>query len=227
MTLDKFNTFDSESQSEITADQLVVLTETTTNIPKTFANSTSAIKGELEIVIAAIETWERIAPKLYQIKKRLLVCDELLSGKRDVESVSAMPSMEDKPAKKKRGPAKGTKVFVRRKSEILTDAVIEKIRDFISSDESYHKSKEIYQHLVNNNIIAAYPGDTPDRAFAIGLSRVDQNLITYNNHYTIMAWGLPDFGTPEHARRKTLKNTVRGEKGTRVSSFGRTEAVPA
>lgn len=227
MTPDKVNSLETENLSDLSSQELSELTELTANIPRRFADSSSAIKGELETVIAAIDTWEKIAPQLYQIKKRLIACDELLSGKRDVDSSSTASSAEGTPEKKKRGPAKGTKTFIRRKSEILHDGVIEKIRDFISADESYHKSKEIYKHLTDNDIIQPFPGDTPDRAFAISLSRVDQDLIQYNNHYTIMAWGLPDFGSPEHARRKSLKSTVRGEKGTRVSSYGKVEAVPA
>ncbi len=210
---------------EVSSNELTEMTTIIANIPKAYTDSTTAIQEELEIVNNAISTWERVAPQLYQIRKRLLVCEELLSGKRNIDSVSALVSKEDKPEKKKRGPAKGTKVFIRRKSEKLNDAVLEKIRDHIASDENYHKSKEIYSYLIENKIIDGYPGLTPDRAFAIALSRVDQDLIKYNNHYTIMAWGLPDFGTPEHARRKALKSTVRGEKGTRISSYGKEETA--
>jgi hypothetical protein len=221
MTLDTLTSPNGGIHTDITSQQLQELTESTLNIPKTFADTTSAIKGELEIVVEAINTWERIAPNLYQIRKRLQICDELLSGKRNVEAIAALPNAGEKPERKKRGPAKGTKTFVRRKSEVLNDEVIAKIRDFIARDQNYHKSKEIYSYLVDNNIIAPFPGDTPDRAFAIALSRVDQNEIKYNNHYSIMGWGLPDFGTPEHERRKTLASTVRGERGTRVASYGR------
>lgn len=227
MAHDILDLLETEDLEDLTNQELKELTELTASIPQRFADSSSAIKGELETVIAAINTWEKIAPQLYQIKKRLVACDELLSGKRDFESASSLGAADGAPEKKKRGPAKGTKTFIRRKSEILNDGVIEKIRDFISADETYHKSKEIYKYLIDNDIIDSFPGDTPDRAFAISLSRVDQDLVKYNNHYTIMAWGLPDFGTPEHARRKALKSTVRGEKGTRVSSYGRTEAVLA
>lgn len=209
----------------VSAQDLAEMTEVISEVPKKFTDTSSAIKDELEIVNNAINTWERIAPQLYQIRKRLLVCEELLSGKRNIESVQPLVNKNEIVEKKKRGPAKGTKVFIRRKSEKLNDAVLEKIRDYIASDENYHKSKEIYSYLIENKIIDGYPGLTPDRAFAIALSRVDQDLIKYNNHYTIMAWGLPDFGTPEHARRKTLKSTVRGEKGTRVSSYGKEESA--
>ena len=211
--------------TDVSTNELIEMTEIIANIPKAYTDSTTAIQEELEIVSNAIATWEKVAPQLYQIRKRLLVCEELLSGKRNIESVQPLINKAEVAEKKKRGPAKGTKVFIRRKSEILNDAVLEKIKEFIASDENYHKSKEIYYFLVENKIIDGYPGLTPDRAFAISLSRVDQDVIKYNNHYTIMAWGLPDFGTPEHARRKTLKSTVRGEKGTRVSSYGKEESA--
>ncbi len=224
MTDEILNSNQAEEITKISVELLEELTEQTEKIPRVFADTTDAIKGELEAVTAAIETWEKIAPRLYHIKKRLLICDELLSGKRDVDSISAMHVAEDKPEKKKRGPQKGAKkAFIRRKSEILNDGVIEKIREFIASDEDFHKSKEIYSYLINNNIIPPYPGNTPDRVFAISLSRVDQDEIKYNNHYATMAWGLPDFGTPEHARRKALKQSVKGKEGTRVSSYGRKE----
>jgi hypothetical protein len=213
----------SEELQKIPIDQLFELTELTEKIPQGFADTSEALKAELNSVTTAINTWERLAPKLYFMKKRLLVIDEILSGKRDVESILSVSAAEDKPEKKKRGPQKGKKAFIRRKSDILNDNVIEKIRDFISIDEEYHKSKEIYAYLVQNNLIPPYPGNTPDRVFAISLSRVDQDDIKYNNHYSIMAWGLPDFGTPEHARRKALKQSVKGKEGTRVSSYGRKE----
>jgi hypothetical protein len=209
----------------ITPDQLNALTESTEQFTKSFTDSTSAIKEELELINKAITTWEKIVPQLYLKRKRLLLCDDLLSGKRNIDNLSSGGLATEKPEKKKRGPAKGTKTFVRRKSEILTDEVIGKIKDFISQDENYHKSKEIYAYLIENNLIPPFPGDTPERAFAIALSRVDQDQLQYNNHYSILAWGLPDFGTPEHARRKTLKNTVRGDRGTRVSSYGPEERV--
>jgi hypothetical protein len=211
----------------ITPDQLNTLTESTEQFTKSIADSTAAIKEELELINKAITTWEKIVPQLYLKRKRLLLCDELLSGKRNVDTLSSNNGIggDDQPERKKRGPAKGTKVFVRRKSEILTDEVIGKIRDFIGQDENYHKSKEIYQYLIENNIIQPFPGETPERAFAIALSRVDQDQLQYNNHYSILAWGLPDFGTSEHARRKALKNTVRGDRGTRVSSYGPEERV--
>jgi hypothetical protein len=213
----------TEDVETIPQDQLIELTGSAENITHSFANTTDTIKAELDKVTAAIDTWERLAPKLYFMKKRLLVIHEIISGKRDIESILSA-SAEEKPEKKKRGPQKGgKKAFIRRKSEILNDSVIEKIKDFIAQDEDYHKSKEIYAYLINNNIIQSFPGNTPDRVFAITLSRVDQDLVKYNNHYSIMAWGLPDFGTPEHARRKALKNSVKGKDGTRVSSYGRKE----
>lgn len=213
-----------EEIQEINSDELNELTQATEKIPQTFSNTNDALKAELNSVITAIDTWERIAPKLYFIKKRLTVIDEIMSGKRDVESILSVPMAEEKAEKKKRGPQKGAKkAFIRRKSEILNDEVIGKIRDFISTDEEYHKSKEIYSYLIDNNIIPPYQGNTPDRVFAISLSRVDQDELKYNNHYSIMAWGLPDFGTPEHARRKALKHSVKGKEGTRVSSYGRKE----
>jgi hypothetical protein len=220
-----YTSSNGEDRATLTPDQLNELTESTEQISKSFTDSTSAIKEELELINKAITTWEKIVPQLYLKRKRLLLCDDLLSGKRNIDNLSSTGLNAEKPEKKKRGPAKGTKTFVRRKSEVLTDEVIGKIRDFISQDENYHKSKEIYAYLVENNLIAAFPGDTPERAFAIALSRVDQDQIQYNNHYAILAWGLPDFGTPEHARRKTLKNTVRGDRGTRVSSYGPEERV--
>ena len=221
--METFNQNGSEEHDTITAEQLEILTDATEKIPQSFVNSTIALKSELDAVISAINTWERLAPKLYFMKKRLLVVDEILSGKRDIEAILAVPATEEKPERKKRGPQKGKKAFIRRKSDILNGEVIDKIRDFISTDEEYHKSKEIYSYLVDNNILQPYPGATPDRVFAISLSRVDQDEIKYNNHYSIMAWGLPDFGTPEHARRKALKQSVKGKEGTRVSSYGRKE----
>jgi len=212
----------SEEVETVPQNQLYELTGSADNVVQGFADTTDTIKAELERVSNAIDSWERLAPKLYFMKKRLTVIHEILSGKRDIESILAVAA-EDKPEKKKRGPQKGKKAFIRRKSEILTDEVIEKIKDFISQDEDYHKSKEIYAYLINNNLVQPFPGNTPDRVFAITLSRVDQDLIKYNNHYSIMAWGLPDFGTPEHARRKALKNSVKGKEGTRVSSYGRKE----
>ncbi len=218
------NGVDTEDTS---TEQIKELTELTASIPERYADSTTAIKGELATVLHAIETWEKLAPQLYMMRKRLTVVDEILNGKRNVEAISALPSADSQPEKKKRGPAKGSRVFTKKKSDILTDEVIDKIREFIASDESYHKAKDIYGHLVRNNIIAAFPGDTPERAFAIGLARVDQDVLKYNDHYTVMAWGLPDFGTPEHARRKALKSSSRGDSGTRVKSYGRGEAVEA
>ncbi len=216
------NSHNGSEDHKIASDQLIELSEMTEKIPQNFANTSDALKAELSTVISAIDTWERLAPKLYFIKKRLTVIDEILTGKRDVESILSA-SVEDKQEKKKRGPQKGKKAFIRRKSDVLNENVIDKIREFISTDEEYHKSKEIYAHLVNNNLIPPYPGNTPDRVFAISLSRVDQDEIKYNNHYSIMAWGLPDFGTPEHARRKALKQSVKGKEGTRVSSYGKKE----
>jgi len=220
--MENYNQNGSEENQTIPQEQLHELTGSADNVVQGFANTTDTIKAELDKISAAIDTWERLAPKLYFMKKRLLVIHEILSGKRDIESILAAP-VEEKLEKKKRGPQKGKKAFIRRKSDILTDEVIEKIRDFIAQDEDYHKSKEIYSYLTNNNIIPPYPGNTPDRVFAISLSRVDQDLVKYNNHYSIMAWGLPDYGTPEHARRKALKNSVKGKDGTRVSSYGRKE----
>ena len=212
----------------ISMEFLEELTSETSPLTKKYSDTTEAIKSELESVSNAIETWEKIAPQLYHIRKRLIVCDELLSGKRDVESISAIPILEGVSEKKKRGPQKGVKkAFIRRKSDILTDAVIGKIRDFISSDEDYHKAKEIYGYLTEHSIIPPYSGATPDRVFAIALSRVEQDELKYNNHYSIMAWGLPDFGTPEHARRKALKQSAKGKEGTRVSSYGRKEQEPS
>ena len=226
ISMEKLTTLNGEDRlSSSTPQELTDLINQTENIQVTFADTLSAIKGELEVVNRAINTWEKIVPHLYVMRKRLTVCEELFSGKRNLDLISTGAASEDQPEKKKRGPAKGTKTFVRRKSEILNDEVLEKIKDFISQDENYHKSKEIYQYLVENNIIAPFPGDTPERAFAIALSRVDQDILTYNNHYSILAWGLPDFGTPEHSRRKALKNSIRGDKGTRVSSYGPEERV--
>jgi hypothetical protein len=219
--MENFHQNGNEDNS-IPQDQLIALTGSAENITQSFTSTTDAIKSELDKVIAAIDTWERLAPKLYFMKKRLTVIHEIMNGKRDIEAIIAAPA-EEKVEKKKRGPQKGKKAFIRRKSEILTDEVIEKIKDFIGQDEDYHKSKEIYTYLTSNNIIPPYPGNTPDRVFAISLSRVDQDLIKYNNHYSIMAWGLPDYGTPEHARRKALKNSVKGKDGTRVSSYGKKE----
>lgn len=226
MIQDKFspNGVDTDSTS---TEQITEITELTASLPERYADSTTAIKGELATVIHAIETWEKLAPQLYMMRKRLSVIDEILSGKRNVEAITALPSADSQPEKKKRGPAKGSRVFTKKKSDILTDEVIDKIREYIASDESYHKAKDIYGYLVRNNIIAAFPGDTPERAFAIGLARVDQDVLKYNDHYTVMAWGLPDFGTPEHARRKALKSSSRGDSGTRVKSYGRGEAVEA
>lgn len=216
-----------ESHDEFTTDQILDTAELTNSMPQRYADTTMAIKGELAAVIHAIETWEKLAPQLYMMRKRLTVIDEILSGKRNIESIAALPSAEEQTEKKKRGPAKGvTRVFTRKKSDILTDEVIDKIRDYIASDESYHKAKDIYGYLIRNNIIAPFPGDTPERAFALALARVEQDVLKYNDHYTVMAWGLPDFGTPEHARRKALKNSSRGDSGTRVKSYGR-EAVEA
>ena len=212
----------SEEVETMPQNQLNEITGSADSVVQGFTDTTETIKAELERVTNAIDSWERLAPKLYFMKKRLTIIHEILSGKRDIESILSTQS-EDKPEKKKRGPQKGKKAFIRRKSEILTDEVIENIKDFISQDEDYHKSKEIYAYLVNNNLVQPFPGNTPDRVFAITLSRVDQDLIKYNNHYSIMAWGLPDFGTPEHARRKALKNSVKGKEGTRVSSYGRKE----
>jgi hypothetical protein len=220
--MENYNHNGVEDHNKIPQDQLIAMTEAAENIPQKFTATIDTIKSELDTISTAIDTWERLAPKLYFMKKRLSFVHDILSGKRDVESLLAAPA-EDKPEKKKRGPQKGKKAFIRRKSDILTDEVIEKIKDFISQDEDYHKSKEIYNYLTTNNIIPPYPGNTPDRVFAISLSRVDQDLIKYNNHYSIMAWGLPDFGTPEHARRKALRNSVKGKEGTRVSSYGRKE----
>src|SRR5205085_11439316 len=106
------------------------------------ASTTDTIKAELDRVTTAIDTWERLAPKLYFMKKRLTVIHEILNGKRDIESILAGPAQEEKAEKKKRGPQKGKKAFIRRKSDILTDEVIEKIKEFIGRDEEYHKSKE-------------------------------------------------------------------------------------
>jgi hypothetical protein len=220
--MDNYHQNGAEETEIIPQEQLYDLTGSADNVVQGFTNTTETIKAELDKISTAIDTWERLAPKLYFMKKRLLVIHEILSGKRDIESILTSPT-EDKPEKKKRGPQKGKKAFIRRKSEILTDSVIEKIRDFIAQDEDYHKSKEIYAYLLNNNIIQPFSGNTPDRVFAITLSRVDQDLVKYNNHYSIMAWGLPDFGTPEHARRKALKNSVKGKDGTRISSYGRKE----
>jgi len=221
--METFTQNGADEREHFTSEQLEELTIAAERIPQTFASSTDAMKAELQAVTTAIDTWERLAPKLYFIKKRLTVIDEILSGKRDIESILSTPAIDEKPEKKKRGPQKGKKAFIRRKSDILTDGVIEKIREFIAGDEEYHKSKEIYSYLINNNIIPPYPGNTPDRVFAISLSRVDQDEIKYNNHYSIMGWGLPDYGTPEHARRKALKQSVKGKEGTRVSSYGRKE----
>src|SRR5258708_1595048 len=165
----------SEQVETIPQNQLYELVGSADNVMLGFAGTTDTIKAELDRVTAAIDTWERLAPKLYFMKKRLTVIHEILSGKRDIESILTSPG-EEKPEKKKRGPQKGKKAFIRRKSDILTDEVIEKIKDFISQDEDYHKSKEIYAYLINNNLIQAFPGNTPDRVFAITLSRVDQDL---------------------------------------------------
>lgn len=230
MTNDKLISPNGNGEThQVTNDEIVEITQLTETIPQRYADTATAIKGELATVTHAIDTWERLAPQLYMMKKRLTVIDEIVSGKRNIESIAALPSSDAQPEKKKRGPAKGTKTFVKKKSDILTDEVIEKIRDYIAKDQEYHKAKDIYNYLRSQEIIAPFSGPKPEHAFAIALSRVDQDLIKYNEHYTIMAWGLPDYGTPEHERRKLLvsTNSLRSEKGTRVSSYGRGEPVTA
>ena len=210
------------TEANTSPDQLNDLITSTESVTQSITDSHSAIKQEIEAVNRAIETWEKLAPQLYLMRKRLSICEELLSGKRKVESIL---SESEKGDQKKRKPSKTTKTFVRKKSDILTDEVIEKIRKYIAADEEYHKSKDIYQYLVREKIITPFPGPKPEHAFAIALSRVDQTLIKYNDNYNIMAWGLPDFGSHEHLRRKALTSSVRNEKGTRVASFGKGELV--
>lgn len=212
------------TEQAYSSEQLNDLITSTENTAQSVIDSHTAIKQEIEAVNKAIETWEKLAPQLYLMRKRLLVCEELLSGKRKIESIATDSEKADQ---KKRKQSKTPKIFVRRKSEILTDEVIEKIRQFIAADNEYHKSKEIYHYLIREEIIAPFTGPKPEHAFAIALSRVDQNAIKYNDHYNIMAWGLPDFGSHEHLRRKALTASVRNEKGTRVASFGKNEPAVA
>jgi hypothetical protein len=220
ITTDILHSRNGENPSKPNVDQIRDLTDSTEQIAKGFASTVEAVKSELEVVTRAINTWEKMAPHLYFIKKRLQVIDELLSGKRDIEAILNGPASEE-PVEKKKRKGGGKRTFVRKKSDILTDEVIDKIKSYIGSDENYHKSKEIYTYLIDNNIIETFPGDNPDRAFALALTRVDQDKIKYFNHYSIMAWGLPDFGTPEHARRKALKDSVRGKDGTRITSYNK------
>jgi len=85
----------------------------------------------------------------------------LLSGKRKVESILALPAEGEK-SKKKRAARTGVKTFVRKKSDILTDEVIESIREYISNDQEYHKSKDIYHYLVKEKIIKPFTGPKPE-----------------------------------------------------------------
>ena len=82
----------AEEREHFTSEQLEELTQAAEKIPQTFASSTDAMKAELQAVSTAIDTWERLAPKLYFIKKRLTVIDEILSGKRDIESILSTPT---------------------------------------------------------------------------------------------------------------------------------------
>src|ERR1051325_6420017 len=99
----------TEEVESISQNQLHELTGSADTVDQSFANTSDTVKAELDKVINAIDTWERLAPKLYFMKKRLTVIHEILSGKRDIESILSAGQTEDKPEKKKRGPQKGKK----------------------------------------------------------------------------------------------------------------------
>jgi hypothetical protein len=204
-----------ENTATISSEQLSNLTSQTDEIVKKYESTSEAVQSELTTINNAIETWEKAAPALYAMRKRLTLVQDILSGKRSVDKIiSEGEGKTDKVKTEK----KKKKTFVKRKSDIITDEVIEKIRDFIAESEDYKKSKEIYQYLRNHELIAEFKGDVPEKTFAIALSRVDQDLIVFNRKPTVAAWGLKDFGSEAHARRKQLKSSVRKEAGTRVFS---------
>jgi hypothetical protein len=201
--------------ADISTEQLTDFVQTTEGIVKKYDSTTEALRSELAVLNHAIETWEKLSPKLYVMRKRLTLIDEILSGKRSVDVIAAAPLGK---APKAKDESKKKKAFIRRKSDIITDSVVEEIRDYIAQDDEYKKAKDIYRFLRKHELIPEFKGDVPERTFSIALSRVDQNLIEYNGKASIMAWGLKDFGSEAHARRKTLKGSVRNEEGTKVFS---------
>ncbi|MBS1903228.1 MAG: hypothetical protein JSS75_05960 [Bacteroidetes bacterium] len=210
------NDQNGKAPAEVSTDQLNNLVESTTELVKKYDSTGEAVHEELAQLNSAIDTWEKLSPKLYMMRKRLTLIDEILTGKRSVDSLTGVQI--GKAAKVVAEKTKKKKAFIKRKSEILTDSVIEEIRDYIAQDDEYKKAKDIYKYLRKHELIPAFNGDSPERTFSIALSRVDQDLIMYNAKPSIMAWGLKDFGSDAHERRKALKGSVRNEAGTKVFS---------
>lgn len=210
------NDQNGKAPAEVSTDQLNNLVESTTELVKKYDSTVEAVHEELSQLNSAIDTWEKLSPKLYMMRKRLTLIDEILSGKRSVDSLTGVQI--GKAAKVVAEKTKKKKAFIKRKSEILTDSVIEEIRDFIAQDDEYKKAKDIYKYLRKHELISEFKGDSPERTFSIALSRVDQDLIVYNAKPSVMAWGLKDFGSDAHERRKALKGSVRNEAGTKVFS---------
>jgi hypothetical protein len=206
-----------EKQKEETSiTQLQDLTQQTNDIVNRYDSAAQAIQQELAVLNSCIETWEKLSPKLYVMRKRLTLIDEILSGKRSVDVLTGVPI--GKAGQKVEEKKKKKKAFIRRKSDIITDSVIEEIRDFIAQDDEWKKAKDIFKYLRKHELIPEFKGEVPERTFSIALSRVDQDLIQYNGKASIMAWGLKDFGSEAHARRRALKGSVRNEAGTKVYS---------
>ena len=149
----------------ISSDQLNELTLTTTEIVKKYDSTTEAVNEELEAVTTAIETWEKNAPALYAMRKRLTLIQEILSGKRSVDKIVATDAKVDKPKTDK----KRKKTFIKRKSDIITDEVVTKIRDFISETEEYRKSKDIYKYLRKKTSASSRARCRSRRRFHCGL----------------------------------------------------------
>lgn len=222
-----------KNKKNAVTDQLLNFASIIEDLPESFDQVRKQQIEELDTHKLVRKTIEDNLPGIDERIRQLEMSIQLLSGKQNMETLQvllARPTItqtlnrEIEPKKEKK-----TKAFIRRKSEIITDYVVEKIAEYIGSDETYKKAKDIYEYLIINGHIKKedFGGDLPHRTFSIGLSRVDQNLIKYNDHYGVMAWGLLDFGSPEHARRKALKNTLRqtNPPGTRIASFRPEEAI--
>lgn len=204
------------------------------DLPESFDQVRKQQIEELDTHRLVRKTIEDNLPGIDERIKQLEMSIELLSGKHKMDTLQALMARpvptqtlnrtEDLPKKEKQH-----KAFIRRKSEIITDYVVGKIADYIGTDETYKKAKDIYEYLLVNGYIKKedFGGDLPHRTFSIGLARVDQQVIKYFDDSRIMAWGLLDFGSPEHARRKALKNTLRATNppGTRITSFSAADAI--
>lgn len=206
--------------------------------PKEYARLTKEIDERREAIQMLLKTARQMVPELEEelailestkkVIHREVKIPEWMIGRIPVDSLGkkATPNELPTPAPGMTPSGRKKRIYGKRKkikSDIITDYVIDKIVELIHTDEKYYRATDIYEYLVAKKFIdpETIPGDPNRRKQQFGrmLERIDQDKLVYNNRYNIRAWGLPDFGTEAHERRKAL--LLKGAQGNRTSSYGR------